>query len=706
MGNYDDEGSGWRDPDISQSKPPTRKQRQTVNVQQQRQQHQQQQMQINFEQVDIVVAPDRQPDDYWVLPPNTSELEILGDNRVNLTQIREKTDAYLVFNARKHQVDIWGDRNSINQAKHWLDQIANPITDKKMPVRTTRKWGKADRELTVPERKREEKRQQRIMEQKSFTGIPSQPQPYNSYLPLKDRTIPLTKFVGEKESILNSIRAACKCFVWYDSSLLSFRIAGQDEVNVRKASNRLRNWHLKLLRKPQPAILKLLYQPSTSLILANFIKLPKEFIPCETDVDPELFDSWRRMETITTGVIDNLRLGHLHSDPTRRQQSQTTDLIDLGDDPSESTSTVVNTTLSEDMQKLNQTNIEEMEEVLEIGLESLRLHEWEIKMDIVFGQIYLIDYPQRGPANPFFSMDELAMKYFPNRQFRSKLAPCIGKTYDHIKDLLGHLSHYGEEYADSPRTSFTIEAMQQPTIQQPETTNRYNNASVSRGPPPSPSKQLEPWRTTLTINNFTSDGFVGLWGCVTDDQKLVSASCANLQGNYSWEVRLQFARRLDNSLDTPHGQFVDKLRLSENKRLIITNVDFYRVHLLKQSTKWVYGWKKNYIVEVEKEEFWNVATMMKTNEKLSSSKLPLDFSTIKPDRVTYNVYLYRESWINRFSENLHLEIGEAPSWTPRHFLNGDDGENLQQLQSDAKEFSDLLSSTVPVYFDKSTVSLV
>ncbi|CAO3635112.1 unnamed protein product [Cunninghamella echinulata] len=374
--------------------------------------------------------------------------------------------------------------------------------------------------------------------------------------------------------------------------------------------------------------------------------------------------------------------------------------------------------MPDSLRNLNETNVEKMENALDLGLESLRLNDWEIKMDIIFGQLYLLDYPRRDPYY-FFTMEVLAEKVFTNPKFVSKLAPCIGTSYDHVKELLEYLSSHGEEYADSPRTSYTIEAMQQPNLPPHPTefgrfnnnnnnnnSNNYNNnnGGPSRSNAPPPAAHIQPWLTTLKIHNFTSDGFVGLWGCVTDSSTLVSINCANLQGNYSWQTRLQYARRLDTSPNTPHGQFVHKLRLSRNKRLIMTNVDLYRPHLIKQSTKWVYGWKK-YIVEVEKEEMWDMANMKEYSYKTTGG-LPLDFSNINPHRVNFHVSMYRESWINRFSENTHLEIGEAPSWTPRNFLLGEDDENLHELQLDAKDFADQLSARVPVYYDKTSTSLV
>jgi hypothetical protein len=350
-----------------------------------------------------------------------------------------------------------------------------------------------------------------------------------------------------------------------------------------------------------------------------------------------------------------------------------------------------------------------METAIDEGLESLRLVDWEITMEVAFGQIYLLDYPSRDTFYTFPSED-LAFTYFPNSRFNSKLAPCIGTSYDHVKELLEYLSQHAEEYTDSPRTSYVIQALQNPTLpeQPPKGLHPRSREAIAAEQAAKIANANAPtWKSVLTINRFTLDGHVGLWNCVTDCETLVSINCTNLEGDYSWETRVNYARRLPSDLNTPQGQFVERMRLSNENRLIIAVVPGYRPHVIKQLTKWVYAWGK-YTVEVEKEEMWDMANMEEA--LLQASGLPLDLSSYTPHRVNFHVSMVRENWRDRFAENVQLELGQAPTWTTRDFLVADhtsgEPESTALLQEDAKRFADLLTQVLPVYYEVKPASLV
>ncbi|ORZ17720.1 hypothetical protein BCR42DRAFT_412365 [Absidia repens] len=733
MDGDSDDGGGWRDASI------------LVDDNSNSGFHQNQRGSADYPSVED--APDRQPDDCWMLPSNSSVMEVLGPNCVRLDDIRKKTEAYMTFNSGKYQVDIWGDRSCIDEAKKYLDVIGNKVNERKHPMRSTKKWEKPARELTEKEKRRVEKRQQRKTEEKRYQGLPAVPQPFTASFTMPDSNIPLPKIIGEKEAYLNQIRASCKSFIWYDEGLHIFKVAGQDNELVEQAAGRVRNLYLKIRRGTDPTMprsseLRLLYQPTRN-IGARFIKLPKNFVSCDLYSDEQI-SSYRILEPIAGGkpsaslvqynmLTDGVKKLDLSTmqQQQQKQQQQSVSLIDFGDNNDDDNAihpgqNLDTSEIAESLRDLNIRNAKMMERALDEGLESLRLLDWEISMEVAFGQIYLLNYPKRDDFYTF-SSEQLANLYFPHHVFNSKLAPCIGTTYNHVKGLLEYLSVCGEEYTDSPRTSYVIEAIQNPTLPEParpESKYSHRGGGPSRGEQAAAAAAAEAasavtWKSVLTVNTFTKEGHAGLWNCVTDSNTLVNISCANLEGEYSWETRLNYARRLPSDYDTPQGQFVNYLRRSKDNRLVMSVTPAYRPHIIKQRTKWVYAWKR-YIIEVEKEEMWDMSNMDDTHHTIINSNdhnnhhstaaaagLPTDLSSFTPHRVNYYVTMARENWRYRFAENIDLAIGEAPTWTIRDFLaNNVDEENTAMLQKDAKEFADIMTKVLPVFYETRPASLV
>ncbi|KAF7724899.1 hypothetical protein EC973_000558 [Apophysomyces ossiformis] len=609
-------------------------------------------------------TPDRMPDDHWVLPSNCTITEILGRNKARLASIRNETGAYCEYNSQKYQIDIWGDSAAVDHAKTYLNHIAEPIQKAKDNRRKTKKWGKPERELTEKERQRHERRAARKMEEKSYMGAPITEQPYNNIFALPDNKLPLLEIQGEKEAYLNTIRADCKCYIVYDAQLNMFKVCGQLEETVDQATERLRNWYLKRCRKPVGVTLRLLDQPDQNM-LARFRKLPRGFVTYKFyDEDKEKFmlEKHRLIESIKTGKIlkiVNSNLIDLNASETPQTQQPT--------EP-----------LSERAQTLNKRNMEQVKKALADGLESIRLFDWEIRMKIRFGQICLVDYPKKEGV--MYTTEHLSDKYFPRPKFHSVLAPCIAKTSEQINPLFDYLSHHAQEYSDSPRTTFTIEALQYPTLAP---------VQVGRRDAPPPPRG-NPWETVM-MTKFTSDGHVGLWNCLTECVDLVTINCADLQHEYSWESKLQYARRLPSEIDTPHGQFAHKLSIGPEGRLVLVTVPDYQPKCVTQKTKWVYGYGEN-VIEIGRDEIWNLALI-----EHKDKKLPLDLSGTAPHRVFYKVSMYRESWVDRFADNIDLKIGEAPRWTPEDFLCSPN-ENERTFMEDAREFAKILHKEVPVYW--------
>ncbi|CEI89147.1 hypothetical protein RMCBS344292_03516 [Rhizopus microsporus] len=253
--------------------------------------------------------PAGSPDDYWVLPPHCTLTDILGTGRTRLKEMARSTGAYMTYNDALHQIDLWGDSLCIDKAKHSLNMIANRIAELDVTLlRKTKKWSRPDRELTNEEKRREEKRQQRILEEKKYLGEPTEKLPYYSVYYSPSDAVSINRIVGNNDSYLNQIRIDCKTYIEYDAQNHIFRLYSNDEANIKAASARLRNWHLRCCREPEAGVARLMQQPSANLAL-KYRKLPPDFVLYDyvpPDREQELRDRLRMFETITTGFEANI----------------------------------------------------------------------------------------------------------------------------------------------------------------------------------------------------------------------------------------------------------------------------------------------------------------------------------------------------------------------------------------------------------------
>lgn len=607
----------------------------------------------------------RNPDNYWVLPAHCNPRDILGNKyKSRSNEIQKATGSFIEFNERLNQIDIWGDNEAVNKTKSYLDMIVSRLSEKDTSLqRKTQKWGKPERELTPREKKRAEKKQARLDEEKRYQGVPAISQNCFGVFPLPDQLLPIVKLLGENESYLNQIRADCKAFLWFEPSNNVIRIAGDTEGSVNIATKRIRNWYIRCSRKPEGGTLRLMQQPSKPFLI-SFRKLPEGFVTYQyTDPEREatMLEKHRILESVSTGKmmgLDNL-------------------ICFKDDDHTGQLSSIALT--------LNDRNKDSIDHLLSKGLESMRLNDWNLRMKIRFGQICLIDYPKKD--DKFMTIESVSDKMFRKPLFKSALAPCISKRRNGVNALFEYLGVKAVEFSDNPRTSFSINAKQYPT------------AAPARVLGQRDSPRGDMWDTVMEIS-FTDDGHRRLWNTMTDCNDLVDISCVDIESHYSWDLKLQHARRLPNDdINSPHEKFSHALRVSSANRLIMVTSNDYVPHIVTQKTKWRYSWD-DYVVEICRDEIWDMNRVERTDREL-----PVDLTPIDPHRTLFKVSLYKEAWVNRLAENLDLKIGEAPSWTLRDFF-ASENEDTRTLMCTVKKFSELLSSLVPLYWDNAEQSLV
>ncbi|KAI8373709.1 hypothetical protein BD560DRAFT_394104 [Blakeslea trispora] len=615
----------------------------------------------------------RNADDAWILPAFCNPNDILGGpNKSRAKEIQRESKSYIEYNAKYNQIDIWGDADAIAKTKQYLSSIAHRLAENDTrTIRKTKKWGKPERELTEKERRRAERKQAKMDEERRYQGLPAVPLNFVGLFYLPNNTLPLKLFMGEPdEKYFNVIRAECKAFLWYEEHDNGVHINADTEEAVEMATRRLRNWYIRCCRKPIGSRHRLLQQPTKPWLL-EYRRLPENFVTYVYD-SPEgekhMLEKQRLIGSISHGVPQALNNINIEEEIS---------LIDINDTQENQ--------LPEHICQLDAQNAKYIRQSLRKGIESLRLNDWMIRMKIRFGNICLIDYPKK---REYFSID-YATELFRKPKFNSALAPCIGKTEEHLLHLFDFLSKDPEavEFSENPRTSFVIHAQQYPTAAPPRIPGQRE---PSRG---------DMWNTVMKVS-FTETGARKLWNTMTNCNDLVDINCLDIEGNYSWDLKLQYALQLpNNDFDTPHSKFWQALSITPEKRLIMTTFNDYIPHNVTQKTKWLYSWR-GYVVEICKDEIWD----MKRIER-KDRELPVDLTIYEPHRVLYKVSLYREAWVNRFAENLTLEIGEAPNWTPNDFLNTEE-ENPQTIMKVAKDFAAILNANVPHYWNDVGNSLV
>ncbi|CDH52743.1 predicted protein [Lichtheimia corymbifera JMRC:FSU:9682] len=194
---------------------------------------------------DPTIMPDQMHMDCYILPPDHSLTDVLGEKHSMLDEIRQDTGASLKYNASMYQVDIWGEKASVNRAKQHLHQIVERLDEKAEPNRRrTEKWSKPERKVKTWEKRRVDRKAAQQAAQQIYQGYPDAPQPYNDTAEPRNDEVPLTKLLDTRDAFLDQIRASCKCWVYVDTNNDNIiHIAGQEKDRVIMARTRIRNWY-------------------------------------------------------------------------------------------------------------------------------------------------------------------------------------------------------------------------------------------------------------------------------------------------------------------------------------------------------------------------------------------------------------------------------------------------------------------------------
>ncbi|KAI8144406.1 hypothetical protein BJV82DRAFT_681679 [Fennellomyces sp. T-0311] len=599
------------------------------------------------------------PDDNWLFPPEFTVEAVLGINHRKLNEIRRDTSASLQFNEPLRQIDIWGDRDSVKRARHMLDLIVERLqqhSDATKPK--SRKWGKADRKLTKKEQKRANRKLAQQMENLNYRQYPDEPFQYKAIVPFPDKSIPPRTIFGSRNEYLNRLCAECKCYMRYNESMNVVELTHNIEASVIKAAERMRNWYLSVCRTPSTSVVHILKQPSNNMVV-QFRALPPDFTVLRY-ASPAQEQKTRRhgrlLEGLTTGII----IDQIYDDMDSTNADYDLDQRSISSE------------LSNEIKELDEANAKKMKTALEVGLESIRLMKWDIRMKLYFGHVVVTQYPRNNTPR---TLEHFVNKTLASKNFTTKFAPSIAERIEDLEDVFAWLTHHCTEYTYSPNTSYIIEARQSPSLVEKISENRQTLHRKL-------VKDHEQWNTTLIVN-FTSEKRVGVWRCLVEQLDITTIQSADLQDDYDWELKLQRAVNMskdETRSSTPHGLFVDNLELNqESDRLVyLPNCLCYSPQLITQKKKWIYAYTDDWTIELIRDEIWDINLL---NIPPGRHYLPVDLSMYEPQRTIFRLAMYREQWKSRLSENAMLELGEAPSWTPTIFLKNpnDEKETLESI---------------------------
>ncbi|KAG9287826.1 hypothetical protein G9A89_017421 [Geosiphon pyriformis] len=593
------------------------------------------------------------PDEVWLIPPNIRPIDILGDNKkINMQRIVGNTNTHMQYNETEAQIEIWGTRQDLDQAlKQWNSLASNLLTEQEQErrKRKVKGWAKPEKALTEKQLAKLERRRKREEEQKDYQGYPPDRKLFNGFFVFPNKEIPVAKIVGEKEEVLNPVRAETKCYMWYEPGENLFKVVGDDYGSVEEATLRIKHLYLKIVAlRSIPKIAR--DEPTKSRGWSyHMIEQPQKPTMVKISKPPTNFKGPHDV----TGIIKLLEPVFQGGDPSS--------VLEKGvatEEKESKTNAYYAAT-----QTINTRNLAKIENALLQALATVHLFDEEIKMRIRFGHVCLTDFPKE----PLWPIDKLNDKILSDSRLLSKFATCLADNKEALNPLFESLSEREQQWEGSPFREFKIRATRLPT---------------ARG--------TEKWQCTFDVQ-FKKDDKIGLWNAVTNEKHVIDINMACLENDYSWRLNLETAKRLSNDKHSPQGIFVYRLRVSPSKHLVYTNTEEVQVTSVCEKTKWKYWWNDDYVVEVTRYEFWNCEKYMTISPGV---EIILDRDGAV--NTSYGVTFYRKSWDDDFAFNCSLGVGEAPDWHPTDILDRDKTGGVDGLLQEIHNFIETLEQKVPI----------
>ncbi|GBB88248.1 hypothetical protein RclHR1_01480013 [Rhizophagus clarus] len=622
---------------------------------------------------------------------------------MHLNRIALLTDSQIEFNKNKNRVEMWGDFENLKEAvKQWND-IANTVLERKKRGRSKawEDWEKAERApLTKKEAKKLERRKKREEEENKYKEITDEPHPFNSYFIVPDTEIPIDQFIGVNGATLDPVRFKFKCNIWHEPKHSYIKIVGSTDESVEEASLRVKGLFVKVFAYKSIPIkgwsLHML-EPQNKPHKVRIADPPAWFIKPYDVSDFKLLES----------VFEGDKIPVVGKEDAPKELNQSFDPTIL--------------------QQIRETNSKNIEDALTKALQHIHLLDEEIKIRIRLGHVCLTRFPMRKNSNPLWAIDKFN-EQLKNPRILSSFATCIATKDEQLDKLFEDLNSRSKDWHDKieARNKLIEERKKlEESGEKLEELEELDYSTYCRELEGSPFREFkinairkipdsddnESWPCSIDVNleryqsekgkidrtsesskrtdrTYDKDDKIGLWNAVLSAKNILDINTICLDSSFSWRLHIQTARRLSNNKFGTQGNFIYKLRLCPQGRLVYSNTKEINVLSVCEKTKWKYWLLNNYIIEITRYEYWDVSKYQNT-----PSGIDIPLNKEPSPIVTYGITLHKKSW-DEVSYNSNLEPGEVPEWHPHDFVDEEKTGGINSLLSDINSIIEIIQKNV------------
>ncbi|KAF9986695.1 hypothetical protein BGZ65_006580 [Modicella reniformis] len=496
-----------------------------------------------------------------------------------------------------------------NSATYLLYNKEQEQKQQKQKATRTKGWAKPDRELTEAEKRKKARQEEREKEQQRYLGKPNMQCLFVHRIKWPMERSPLD-WLGPNLRLLDPVRADCSAFIWLENGG-GIWVAGDEKQSTCKAMNRIKNFIIKITKMTSNDVCHILEKPSSliEIILEEkppmpYISLPPQTTsskPHEIDVPP-VFLCAKEIAAFKNLWEYDLHMATEQDSPANQKDDHIQTL--------------------QYIERMTDQNIKRIRTALEDTLNNIQLWNGEIKMRI------------RSQKYGIMEMDQTVIG---DRRLISEFSPYFTTSRDIYNTLERELNPFRhDEYPQEVEVHWCLGVLR-----------RVGKDSIN----------LQVYVT------FREDGHVSLWNALFQEATPMDIRVTSSEKRFSWAWTISTARRADGDKFSPEGEFVHKLHLNKEKKLVFSNTtDIQLRYIHREEGTMIIN--DPWTTELLEECFWTLHLAHKPYEYMTLSATP--------DRVLYSVSMYRDSWKTRFSENPYLGIGLLPTWDSADFVEGEE----------------------------------
>ncbi|KAG0358840.1 hypothetical protein BGZ54_010253 [Gamsiella multidivaricata] len=565
--------------------------------------------------------PQPQPsdcNDYWFIP-TYADTKVLEER---LETFAHDTGAHMTFNKKQERIELWGQTSCIQRAKSSLDQFAafyQDLHETKQKMTKTRGWAKPDRELTAAEKRKKEREDRRRLESQRYLGRPTEECTYQHRLNWP-KDLPAFRLLGGNLQLLDALRTECKSFIWMDQPEMVLYVYGNDYHSTFTAMTRIKNYILKRKRAPFDNVCHILEKPSklVEMHMVNASPMPYLGVPLQHTVPAKQGAPHSQgasnasvfIRAKEVAAFENLHEFDL-SMASIEKGGEVKDRAPPGAVPQKAGEVAAVRRNDAYINSLKYT-----ESMTERNIERIRnaLEDSLNQVQLLDGEIKMririgqISL-QEYPRGSVWEIKEMDASVIRDPRLKTEFSPFFTKSSESFSALVKKLTPpHLQDHIVPPDVIWSLGV-----LKRAEDTNIPINVQLD-----------------VTFREKT----VSLWNALVQKTTPLDIRVISSERNKGDEPTLVFANTKDVQL-----RYIRR----EKKRVFVDD-------------PWV--------IELVEEAFWT----------LQAPYMPYQAVTLSfpADQVLYSVSMYRDSWVNRFSENPHLSLGQVPTWDPEDFFKYDE----------------------------------